>query len=146
MQREADRARAPAATIRLSEYVAQRTSRRVFLRRTLTAAFAFGTTAAMSSLTSTAHADALCGPGLVSPYCAGTQCDALKQDCRSSASCRRRKYSTFTCASWSTANCWTWRYQDTRWLCCDCCCPGGNGHVCSGCTTKRACTCRFRIH
>jgi hypothetical protein len=145
MQREADRAGTPAA-IRLSEYVAQRTSRRVFLRRTLTAAFAFSTTAAMSNLTGTAYADAVCGPQRVSPYCAGGQCSSSRQDCSSGAGCRRRKYATNTCGSWSDNNCWVNRYQDTRWLCCDCCCPGGSGSRCSGCSTKRACVCRFRIN
>jgi hypothetical protein len=146
MQQAADRAATPA-TVRLSEYVAQQTSRRVFLRRTLTGAFAFGASAALANLTKPAYADALCGPQLTSPYCTSGKCSSSRQDCSSGAGCRRRRYGSLTaCVGWTTANCWVNRYQDTRWLCCDCCCPGGSGRVCTGCTGRRACVCRFRLN
>jgi hypothetical protein len=130
------------AVVRFSRHVAERTSRRTFMRRSLTAAFAFGASAALSNAFVAPAEAAICGP---SPYCASSQCSATRQDCYSSAGCRRRKYNTSSCASWTTSNCWVAVYQDTRHLCCDCCCPGGTGGLCSGCSGRK-CICRFRIN
>jgi hypothetical protein len=129
------------AVARFSRQVAERTSRRTFMRRSLTAAFAFGASAALANSFVAPAEAAICGP---SPYCASTQCDTLHQDCRGSAGCRRRKYNTSYCSS-TAPNCWLVISGDVRYHCCDCCCPGGTGGLCSGCSGRK-CICRFRIN
>jgi hypothetical protein len=134
--------------VRTSAGVAQLTSRRTFMRRTLEGAFAL---AASSALVNTVFAEqaeaALCGP---SPYC--YCCGDTIRTCGSATNCTTRNYGTSRCGTLN--NCWSVRTSTgVVYLCCDCCCRASRGcassswSYCFGgtCTTNyKRCICQYR--
>jgi hypothetical protein len=137
----------PSFAIRTSTALAQVTSRRVFVRRTLEGAFAL---AASSALVNTVFAEqakaATCGP---SPYC--YCCGDTIRTCGSATNCTTRNYGTSRCGTLN--NCWSVRTSTTVWLCCDCCCRASRGCAASSwsycfggtCTTNyKRCVCQYR--
>jgi hypothetical protein len=132
---------------RLAAASATKVSRSRFLRRTggLAAAIAFsGALLELNVKSAFAHGACNTHPCGPSPLCpSGSDC--FQNDC--SGSCSGRYYNTFTCGAPIGENSWCETCSSGSWtgywICGDCCCPDGTGTPCNGCTSKKACICRY---
>ncbi len=131
------RARGLAPT--LATQTAIKSTRRIFLGRSLQGMLGLGASAAFITSayaeTASAHHSYACGP---SPICGGSHGAPYSEPpCKSP--CKKRCYGGFTCTTSGCGQCWLGG-SGTYVYCCDCCCPadsvpdGQPGHQYNSCT------------
>lgn len=138
-----------ASVDQVATTAARQMNRRKFLRRAGAGALGFSMATALLGASRPKIARARgtqsspCGP---SPICPANWCDPV--NCLGAAQCARRTYNSFTCTS-SYSNSWVEDYRSTGgcyWHCSDCCCQyHTTGTICTNCTGRRACICRYLI-